>query len=115
VIVRCRVCQELILPSARAATVGRTEEAFLPLMAECTQHAAETHPEIFKSISVFAGTVVASLALELFESQDPEVGKLAAAMRTDAVATLRDLHFSEVKRGFEVRPSETPGETDNPN
>jgi len=105
-IFRCQICKELILPPPAVAIVGSDNSPFLNLLASCTRHAAEKHQELFAKISAIAGQVIASLALELFEAQDPELKKFAGELRSITVTAVNQTGFSAVSGTFELRESE---------
>lgn len=107
-IVRCRVCKQLIVPAPAVAIfeVGGQQPTFKNLLADCTRHSAEAHPELFRQITAVAGQVIASLALELFESRESEVSQYAAELRSLAVTAVNQTAYSEVNGTFELREPE---------
>jgi len=109
VIVRCRVCKELILPPA--GIIGGDSPAFLGLVSTCTRHSVERHPELFAQISAVAGQVVASLTLELFETQQAELAQCSAGLRRLAVNAVHQARYSELKGIFELSEPEANSDT----
>lgn len=74
------------------------------MLAGCTRHAAEKHQPQFGQISALAGQVIASLTLDLFESQQAEVAAAAANLRLVASEAVKHSRYSEVKGAFEMPP-----------
>jgi len=102
VIVRCRICQELIL-SPEVGDAAANGVAFYGLSMRCAAHAMECHTDRFHGVShALATQLMASLSLELFESQSPDLAQSAAALRTGTINAIANVKYSELTGKLEV-------------
>lgn len=84
--------------------IAASDQEFLALLAECTRHAAEKHQPQFVQVSAVAGQVIASLTLELFETQQQEVAAAAINLRLVTCQAVERSRYSEIKGTFEMDP-----------